>query len=92
MGWSAVAVTGERHGWRGGEKKVAGDGVQPRKSLSDGGRNALRFENHEAWGSRFWGNVYGDENLGQPPHDYEHYREAWGLLSKSRTELNTRHH
>jgi len=25
-------------------------------------------------------------------HDYEPYREAWGLLSKSRTELNTRHH
>jgi hypothetical protein len=26
-----------------------------------------RFENHEAWGSRFWGSVYGEENLGQPP-------------------------
>jgi len=39
MGWSAVAVTGEHHGWRGGEKGSRGR-VQPRKSPSDRSRIA----------------------------------------------------
>ena len=66
MGRSAVAVTAEHHGWRVGEKSSSVR-EQPRKSPSDGSRNAQRFENHEAWGSRFWGSVYGEGTGPAPP-------------------------
>jgi|SRR5271169_2274382 len=45
-----------------------------------------RFENHEAWGSRLWGSVYGKENLASPRSLPPIILNSLGGLSTTSTE------